>query len=431
MVQLLLALALLAQSPTTLMVPPFEHTLGFNRIGRFYINMYLGKDFALTDPQAICGAKMIEEDDPKTIRDDHILTLFGVNSGTGQVVYNVKLLQPKVYGRAGSGQGEFNHPHGLACNASGDVYVADADNNRLVRLRYAAAELTWVGVVDSGLARPHDVALDSRGRVYVTDTDSSRIVVYDSSGRRVAIWTEGLDRPTGIAVMDAGAEFNDFAYDGAVVIDRGRTRVNRFTLSGTLDRQVDCRRIGLTEAGFNYCAFDRHGNVYVTDESNAQLHMFDPMLRYIVSYGREGTSEGRFTAPRGITIWRRFGQVFVIEADGGQYYWLGLDAYLVGFYPRQFDSRTPGTTIALYVTELADISVAVTDSAGRTVRTLAPPHQQRPGEVLIVWDGRDNAGRLVPVGEYRVQVTARPTYSRPRFILKKELSGSVWRVADS
>jgi DNA-binding beta-propeller fold protein YncE len=413
------------------MVPPFEHTLGFNRIGRFYINLYMGRDFALTDPQAICGAKMIEEDDPASSRDDHILTLFGVNSGTGQVVYNVKLLNPKVFGRAGSGVGEFSHPHGIACNARGDVYVADTDNNRLVRLRYAATELGWVGVVDSGLGHPVDVALDSRGRVYVTDTDSSRIVVYDSTGHRVAVWTEELDRPTGIAVLDAGADFNDFGYDGAVVVDRDRSRVSRYTLSGTLDRRLDCRRIGLVEAGFAYCAFDRHGNVYLTDELNSQVHMFDPMLRYIVSYGREGTTEGRFTAPRGIAIWRRFGQVFVIEEDGGQYYWLGLDAYLVGFFPPEFDSRMPGTTIALYVTELADISISVTDSAGRVVRQLTPPHEQHPGEVLIAWDGRDNGGRLVPIGEYRILVTARPTYSRPRYILKKELVGTVRRVADS
>lgn len=431
MLPLLLLLSTTPTTPTTLMTPPFEHTLGFNRIGRFYIDLYLGKGFKLADPQDICGAKMIEEDDPRTSRDDHILTLFAVNSGTGQIVYNVRLLQPKIFGRTGSGTGEFNNPRGIACNPAGDVYVADTDNGRLVRLRYSAGELVWVGVIDSTLARPHDVAIDSRGRVYVVDTDSNRVLVYDSSGHRIATWASGLEQPTAIAVLDHQAGHNDFGYDGAVVIDRGRTRLSRFQLSGTIDRQIDCRRIGLTEAGFAFCDFDRHGNVYVTDEVNSQVHMFDASLRYIVSYGRPGTGEGRFLSPRGITIWRRFGQVFLVEADGGQYYWLGLDAYLIGFFPPEFDSRRPGTTIALYLTELADVSITITDTSGAVVRSLTPTHQQRPGEVLIVWDGRDNLGQLVPVGEYHITVTARPTYSRPRYILKKELIGSVRRITDS
>jgi flagellar hook assembly protein FlgD len=75
--------------------------------------------------------------------------------------------------------------------------------------------------------------------------------------------------------------------------------------------------------------------------------------------------------------------------------------------------------------------VSIDDSSGAVVRTLTPPHVQRPGEVMIVWDGRDNKGDLVPEGEYRINVLARPTYSRPKYILKKELTATVRRVGDS
>ena len=53
---------------------------------------------------------------------------------------------------------------------------------------------------------------------------------------------------------------------------------------------------------------------------------------------------------------------------------------------------------------------------------------QHPGEALIVWDGRDNNGKLVPEGEYKVTIVARPTYSRPMRILRKELTGTVRRI---
>ncbi len=413
------------------MEPPFEHTLGFNRVGRFFINLYLGRSFRIDDPQGMCGAKMVEEDDPATTRDDHVLTMFGVNSGTGQILYNVRLAEPRIYGSSGSDTGQFNRPHGICCNKHGDVYVADTDNNRVVRLKYAATRLQWVSVIDTMLSGPRDVALDSRGRVYIADTKHDRVVVCDSLGAVLAVWNPGLEGPTAIAVLDPDAEYNEFRVGIAAVIDRSRTRVNLLTLSGEILRQVDMRRVGLDQAGFAYVAFDRHGNIYVTDQENDQIHVFDSGLKYVVSYGREGTGQYRFASPRGIAIWRRFGQVFIAEAEGGQYYWLGLDAYLIGCFPAEFDSHRPGTTIALYVTELADVTVTIDDGTNREVRTLTPPHMQRPGEVLIVWDGRDNQGELVPVGTYRINVLARPTYSRARHILKKELTATVRRVADS
>ena len=437
--QLALFLALIVADPTTLLVPPFTHTMGFNRIGRLYISLYLGRSFKLDDPQGMCGAKMVEEDDPKTSSDDHVLTMFAVNSGSSQIVYNVKLIEPRIYGSPGTDSGHFNHPHGICCDKYGTVYVADTDNDRVVRLKYQDTKLTWVTELPSAdlrlsneaakLKAPRDVAIDTRGRVYVADSANNRIVVFDSLGALVTTWTADLEGPTGICVMDPAADYNDFGLNAAVVIDRGRTRISQFSLDdGQQRRMIDMRRIGLDAAGFAYCAYDRHGNVYVTDQTNSQIHLFDPDLRYIVSFGRQGIEGTTFDSPTGITIWRRFGQVFVSEATGGQYYWVGLDAYLIGFYPPEFDSLQPGTTIALYITEMADIKVDVTDPAGKLVRSLAPPHNQHPGEALIVWDGRDNAGKLVPEGEYKITVVAKPTYSRAMRILRKELTGTVRRI---
>ncbi len=425
--QFLLALVLAAEAPTTLLVPPFKHTLGFNRIGRFYVELYLGRNFRIDDPQGMCGAKMVEEDDPTTGRDDHILTLFAVNSGTGQVVYNVKLIEPRVYGTTGPDTGQFDRPRGICCNPEGDVYIADTGNDRVVRLRYAEGTLDWVSVVGTGLSAPSDVSMDSRDRLYVADRGNDRVVVHDPDGTLDAEWTGVLEGPSAIAVLDRNADFNEYGLHCAVVVDRDGTRINQLSLTGQVRRRVDMRRIGLDEARFAYVAFDRHGNCYVTDAVNSQVHVFDQDLKYVVSYG--GPDE--LDSPRGIVIWRRFGQLFLNEAEGGHYYWLGLDAYLIGCYPPSFNSRRPGTTIALYVTEVADVTVEIADGRGARVRDLTPPHVQRPGEVLVVWDGLDNDGNLVPEGEYRVKAVVRPTYSKPKYTFKKELTGRVWRVADN
>jgi hypothetical protein len=426
-VQFVLIAALLAQTPTTLMKPPFKYVLGFDRVGPFYLHMYLGKDFHI-DPDAITGAKMAEEDNPATSTDDHILTLFGTNCSTSQIVYNVKLIEPRLFPMPGRDTVKLKHPRGISCNSRGDVYVADTDNDRVLRLKYAGTFLTFVYALKADLSRPRDVSLDSRGFVYVADSGNNRVVVFDTLGNEVAQWP-GFEGPNAIAVLDAGADYNEYGLDAALVLDREGTRVNQASLSGQVVRQTDMRRLGLDEARFAYCAFDRHGNTYVTDQVNSQVHMFDRGLKYIVSFGRQGNEGSAFDAPRGIAIWRRFGQVFITEAGGGQYYWLGLDAYLLGFYPEEFTSAEPGTTIGLYITEQASISVDITDAQGNLVRQLVDPHDQHPGEVLLVWDGRDDKGILVAEGEYKVSITCRPVYSAQKRLLKKELAGTVRRIA--
>ncbi|MEO0026397.1 MAG: NHL repeat-containing protein [candidate division WOR-3 bacterium] len=426
-----LLFTLICTEPTTLVPPPFAHTMGFTRVSSFYLNMYLGSGFRVAGPEGLCCAKMKEEEDTTTWRDDALLTLFAVNSGTGQIVYNIKLIKPAVYGTTGSGIAQFNNPHGIVCNEMGDVYVADSDNRRVVRLRYTGGTLSWVTVVDSTLNLPYDVSMDSRGNIYVTDPQADCIVIYDSSNARIRTLTPGLNFPTGIAVLDASAPFNESNLDLMVVIDRKGTRISRITPGGTIISTIDCRRIGLDTAGFSYCAFDRYGTIYVTDRVNSQIHIFDPNLKYITSFGRAANTPGNqpvFNSPRGIAIGRKFGQLFISEADGGQYYLIALDGWLIGCFPESFDLKQPGTTIAIYLTQRAEIVIDITDNTGRIVRTLAPSYQQGPGEVLIVWDGRDNQGNFVAPGEYLIHVTLRPTYSRPRYTLKKELIGRVTRL---
>ncbi|MEO0052473.1 MAG: NHL repeat-containing protein, partial [candidate division WOR-3 bacterium] len=276
-----LLFTLICTEPTTLVPPPFAHTMGFTRISSFYLNMYLGSGFRVANPEGLCCAKMIEEEDTTTWRDDALLTLFAVNSGTGQIVYNIKLIKPAVYGTTGSGIAQFNNPHGIVCNEMGDVYVADTDNRRVVRLRYTQGTLSWVTIVDSTLNLPYDVSMDSRGNIYVTDAQADRIVIYDSSNIRIRTLAPGLNFPTGIAVLDALAPFNEFNSDLMVVIDRNGTRISRITPGGTIMTTIDCRRIGLDTAGFSYCAFDRYGNIYVTDRVNSQIPIFDTNPKYI------------------------------------------------------------------------------------------------------------------------------------------------------
>lgn len=425
--QFFLLVLLFSGDPTTLLIPPFRHTLGIHRASKFFINMFLGPNFQINDPEGIVAVRMKEGDNPNTATDDHLLTIFAVNSGTGQIVYNRGLTKVSVFGKTGDSINEFFRPKGIAANSDGEIYVADMGNNRVVKLLYRAGELTWDRVFADSLNQPFGVAIDSKKRVYVTvhGQNPSPIIVFDSLGNILYQWQLDLINPTAVAVIDKDDLWNFFKEDFLVVIDKGNKRISKCNLSGRLLNRVWARTLGFAEADFAYLAIDYYANIYVTDRLNHQIHKFDRNLNYLISFGREGTGDNEFYSPRGITIWRRFGQVFVTEAEGGQYYWLGLDGYLVGCFPEKFTLAKPGTTIAIYLTELAQVLVSIYDESGKLIRQLTPEHLQKAGEILIVWDGRDNNSKIVMPGTYRIKLEIRPTYSAPKRHFKKELEAFV------
>jgi len=73
-------------------------------------------------------------EDPEDPHDDDELTVYGVNSGQNNIIYNKSMWGLEVYGLHEKGEQRLNQPHGICANSRGDVYVADSGNNRIVRL---------------------------------------------------------------------------------------------------------------------------------------------------------------------------------------------------------------------------------------------------------------------------------------------------------
>ncbi len=412
---LFLLLALFNYDPQTLTEPPFKHTLGFNRASRYYLQLFLGPKYDYDDPQGVAAVKLSELDNPDTRRDDDELSIFAVNSGAGHILYNTGLSGVKVYG----GENVFSSPKGITANADGLVGLADFGNHRIVKLQYSGGTLTEKGLI-AVPGRPFGVALDSENNLYVTDFDSSRVYVYSAQdslmyGFGIPGRAYGeLYQPTGIAVIDSRGRDNVHRDDFIVVIDNYGTRVSKFTLRGRFLGSVQAFDLGLAEANFLYVAIDTYGSIYVTDEMNNQIHKFDRNLNYIISVGRTGTGDGEFLSPRGITIWRKYGQVFVSEKQGGQYLWLAVDGFVVGCFPPVFNAGRPGTTLALYLTDEARVYVTVSNVKGDKVRDLIEGIRRVAGEYLIVWDGYDNNNVLVPDGQYVFDIKLRGLHGHGR-----------------
>jgi|SRR5215204_5448201 len=77
-----------------------------------------------------------------------------------------------LWGRFGTGDGEFDRPRGIAVDSDGNVYVADSGNNRIQKFNSTGVFLDKWGQRgnDAGqFIKPAHVAVDSNNDIYVTE----------------------------------------------------------------------------------------------------------------------------------------------------------------------------------------------------------------------------------------------------------------------
>ena len=82
------------------------------------------------------------------------------------------------WGSTGSANGEFASPKQVSFDTSGNVYVADAGNNRIQKFDSVGNHLlSWgtAGTGDGEFDLPEGIHVDSSNNVYVADTQNDRI----------------------------------------------------------------------------------------------------------------------------------------------------------------------------------------------------------------------------------------------------------------
>ena len=113
------------------------------------------------------------------------------------------------FGSAGSGNGEFNSPVGLAFDSDDNLYVVDVQNARVQKF---AADGTFIGkwgskgAGDGRFDVPRYVVVDAADNVYGGGGAGNRIQKFDSDGDYVDCWiAERTDKPQSdaLAYFDA------------------------------------------------------------------------------------------------------------------------------------------------------------------------------------------------------------------------------------
>jgi tripartite motif-containing protein 71 len=224
--------------------------------------------------------------------------------------------------------------NGITIDNSGKIYVLDTSNGRIQMANSITDDWTFIaGSSEWPLYRPSGIAVDLNGNLYVTEANINRVLK----------WTKDLTDETGTTGTWSllGDGYSSFTYpngiavehDGNVYVSIGNGhRIMKWTRdpldgSGTWSAWAG-NAIGVTTAGTGLGAFtspsdvevDPSGNVYVVDKVNNRIQMWTKETNSWSMWGKadytSGSAAGEFNRPTGIAIDSQ-GDLYV--ADGDKY----------------------------------------------------------------------------------------------------------------
>ena len=202
---------------------------------------------------------------------------------------------------------QLNNPNGVSVDISGNVFIADTGNNK-IRMVTSKGIITtiagtgiWGNGGDGGLAiaaqlnQPYAVSVDISGNVYIADQNNNKIRMvtsigiittiagtgaYGDSGDGGAATSATLGYPTGVSVDISGNVY---------IADNGNSKIRMVTSAGIITTIAGTGGWGssgdggaATSAQFYYpygVSVDISGNVYIADYFDNKIRMIGPRGR--------------------------------------------------------------------------------------------------------------------------------------------------------
>ena len=207
------------------------------------------------------------------------------------------------WGSTGTGSGQFSSPSGVAVDSSGNVYVTDYENNRVEKFSSSGSYISKFGSAGAGNGEfngPTGIAIDYLDNIFITDTANNRVQEFDGNGTYVTQWGESgtgsgqFENPTGITTDPWG-----FVY----IVDTNNNRIEKFDNAGNYITKWGGS--GSSNGEFDTpqgITVDSSGSVYVTDTGNNRIQRFDSSGNFILAWGAAGTGNGEFNIPYGIAV---------------------------------------------------------------------------------------------------------------------------------
>lgn len=219
---------------------------------------------------------------------------------------------------------KYNEPFSVAVDSAGTIYVADTNNGAIRKITPSGVVSTLAGGNGQGYAdgtgsaakfhEARGLALDSSGNIYVADYENNVVRKVTPAGV-VTTLAGTFDTPGSNDGQGAAARFmslNGIAVDSAnnvYVVDAGTRAIRKITPSGLVSTFVG----GSTSGQFREprgLAIDAGGNLYVTDYGAHTLLKVTPagvISKVAGTSSTPGSSDGTtttalFNSPSGVAV---------------------------------------------------------------------------------------------------------------------------------
>jgi trimeric autotransporter adhesin len=203
--------------------------------------------------------------------------------------------------------GNLNRPRGIALDASGNIYIADSENNRIRLVTKSTGFISTVAGTGTGtytgdggqataatLYGPRDVAVDASGNVYIADFYNNRIrLVTKSTGIITTVVGNGKSGYTGDGGPAITASLNGCISivldesDNLYIADNSNNAIRLVTKSTDIITTIMGPYELKSPRGI---ALDASGNLYIADDSDNRIRKVTKSTGQISTVAGTGVS---------------------------------------------------------------------------------------------------------------------------------------------
>lgn len=281
--------------------------------------------------------------------------LFIADYGNGRIVVVTPQGVASVLSISGLSPG-LNNPLALAFDAAGNLYIADSTNGRIVRVSSLLVGSTSTGVgsvVSTGSytlgSMVPAVAVDATETVYIADATNDRIVKVIAAGAASLLAASGvtLNSPQGVAVD---------GMNNVYIADSGNSRIVEVTTAGGASV---VSTLGLanpsTLSGPAGVSVDPSGNIFIPDTGNNRIVDL-PVSGAVLTFAGAVVGLTSSDSPKTATVTNLGNRPLVIESN---------PTYTLSFSKNAADANLCASFNSLLAGTVCDVSVDFTpQSAG-------------------------------------------------------------------
>ncbi len=262
-------------------------------------------------------------------------------------------------------------PYAVAFDGRGRILVTDWGTAAIIRYDRDEGGMDVLGTRGAlRLKQPLGISVGPDDTIYVADPGLRRIVRFDAEGKLVAAYGRDGDlvNPTDAVVAPDGKRL--------FVADSKAHEIVIFDLeSGDRRGSIGARGQGEGEFAFpTSLAFGPEGSLFVVDQINARIQVFDDEGEFLDTFGELGVGFGNFVRPKDVAV-DEVGLIYVTDNAFNNVQLFDADFTLLTFVGE--GGRGPGRFYGASGVAVQGDSFAVVDQLGRRVqlfRFLVPKH---------------------------------------------------------